>query len=163
MVVVAMAAGNTISASAKASAPVPLAQNVDGNCQKGAFVCNFGELKDGLATACRELGVTAAFEQAMRQRERERGKSALKNAADGGGSSIRGGSGIKRERPDDASLAPLTAGGDDGGIKRARLRAPPPPPPLQQQQFQHYQQQQQPYYQQQQIQHPVHYGVMEFR
>ena len=152
--------GNTISASAKASASKAFAQTLTEIARKAPSFAISGELKDGLATACRELGVTAAFEQAMRQRERERGKSALKNAADGGGSSIRGGSGIKRERPDDASLAPLTAGGDDGGIKRARLRAPPPPPPLQQQQFQHYQQQQQPYYQQQQVQHPVHYGVV---
>ena len=149
--------GGAISASAKASASKAFAQTFTEIAKKAPSFAISGELKDGLASACRELGATAAFEQAMRQRERERGKSALlKNAAGGGGSSIRGGSGIKRERSEDASLAPLTAGGDDGGMKRARLRAPPPPPPLQQQQFQHYQQQQQqPYYHQQQ---PVHYG-----
>jgi hypothetical protein len=149
--------GNAISASAKASASKAFAQTFTEIAKKAPSFAISGELKDGLASACRELGASAAFEQAMRQRERERGKSALlKNAA--GGSSIRGGSGIKRERSEDASLAPLTAGGDDGGMKRARLRAPPPPPPLQQQQFQlgyHQQQQQQPYYQQQP---PVHYG-----
>ena len=125
----------TISESAKASASKAFAQTFTEIAKKAPSFAISGELKDSLATACRELGATAMFEQAMRQRERERGKSALlKNA-----SSIRQGAGLKREHDGD-SLEPLTAG-DTSGIKRARLRAPPPPPPLSvasQQQHQQY-------------------------
>ena len=68
--------GGAISASAKASASKAFAQTFTEIAKKAPSFAISGELKDGLASACRELGATAAFEQAMRQRESgERGRA----------------------------------------------------------------------------------------